>query len=295
MDGVLRILISFLLTLLGGVMVKLRSEAPLAGFVSRLLVSFSLPVLTWYTVAFSLPGYVALVNVLLTGIIYMFAGFVVLYFIGLRLGWGCERRAAFTLASVVQNTIFLPLPLALIMGRSVEYVVAYSISYNIAVALLVPLVAGKCRAAGFRASFLKYPPLYGLFAGVVTLLLPVHHQPQFAVFVKRLAAEATLLSFYLVGAGIAFFWPPRLSRVGALVLFWRHVVSPLVHAVLAVVLGLSGWGLGVVLLESVMPPATMNIVFARYYRLEEGLIASTIALSTPIGIVEGLVLSLMVM
>jgi predicted permease len=103
------------------------------------------------------------------------------------------------------------------------------------------------------------------------------------------AAELTLLSFYIVGAGIASLWPARLGVAESLVLMWRHAVSPALHLLLSMLLGLSGWGFWSVMVEAVMPPATMNIVIAKYYRLDESLVASTIALSTPLGLLEAII------
>ncbi|BES80507.1 AEC family transporter [Pyrodictium abyssi] len=291
-----RLVAAVVLTALGALATRRWGQAPLASAVSRFLIAFSIPVLTWYTVAVSMPRYSQLAGVAAVGIAYMVAGFVLAYAASrraaARLGWSCGRAAAVVLASVVQNSIFIPVPLALLMGRDVDHVMAYSLSYNLAVAVAVPFVAGSCGGSvGVGRIIARYPPFYGLLAGIAAApLLAGHAVPPVVELARRIAAESTLLSFYLVGAGVAAAWPPRLGSGEAAVLAWRHLLSPLIHVLLAVPLGLEGWGLESVLLESVMPPATMNIVFARYYGLDERLVASSMAISTPIGLLEALAL-----
>ena len=75
-----------------------------------------------------------------------------------------------------------------------------------------------------------------------------------------------------------------------MVLLWRHLLSPPLHAALALLLGLEGDSLAVALLESAMPPATMAIVLASYYQLDEAAAGRAVAYSTPVGLAEGLLL-----
>lgn len=101
---------------------------------------------------------------------------------------------------------------------------------------------------------------------------------------KSVASEMTMLSFYLVGTSIGLAWPPKIDSAVCFVAAWRLLVSPLIHACLAMLFGLSGWLLKCALIESFMPPATMNLVFSEYYRLETGVVASSIALVTPLSL-----------
>jgi len=265
--------------------------------ITLLLLYFSLPILTWYTVGIALPRFSKLVDVVVAGFTYMAVALVVVTllasFVGRRLGWSCRVETAATLASVFQNALFLPLPIMLLLGGTVEPVVAYGISFNTFVGVAVPLVASRCGVASksgvsrFLRVLLTFPPFYGLLAGLATM--PVSWQLYavggYAVtLLKIVASEVTILSFYLVGASIALAWPPRIDSAVGFITVWRLAVSPIIHVGIAMLLGLDGLLLVCVLVESFMPPATMNLVFSEYYRLETSVVASSIAFITPLSL-----------
>jgi len=276
----------------GRVFAQLLSKA-----ITFLLLYFSLPILTWYTVGIALPRFSRLADIVVVGFTYTVLALAIVAFlaqvVGRRLGWSCRVEAAAMLASVFQNALFLPLPIVLLLGGVVELVVAYGISFNVVTGVAVPFIAGRCGVAGkssvsmvFRR-LLAFPPFYGLLAGLATM--PLSWQVwsvcgHVVALLKSVASEMTMLSFYLVGTSIGLAWPPKIDSAVCFVAAWRLLVSPLIHACLAMLFGLSGWLLKCALIESFMPPATMNLVFSEYYRLETGVVASSIALVTPLSL-----------
>ncbi len=277
-----RVLAALVFTCLG-LVVGRRRLSVVDRWVSLLLLYFSLPVLTWYVVGYRLSGVARLA---LGSSLYMLVSLALAPLLVRVAGGGLEsrQRAAVVLASVFQNCIFLPLPLFLLVWGDVVPVVAYSVGFNLLLPAAVPLVV-SAYTTGLRVSaivrgYLTFPPFYGLLAGLATFLLGLP-QPSYAVHVYRAAAEATLLSFILVGSSIARLWPPRLDRGVAIATAWRLVASPLLHYALALVLGMRGLELVCMMIESVMPPATMNLVFCRVYNLDDGVVASTIITTTP--------------
>ena len=294
---VVRVVVALVLSVAGLVFGKGDFARVVSKAIMFLLLYFSLPILTWYTVGIALPRSFELVDIVVVGFTYTALALVVVVFLtsfaGKRLGWSCRVEAATTLASVFQNALFLPLPIVLLLGGVVEFVVAYGISFNTAVGVAVPFIVSRCGVAsrftvlGFLRGLFAFPPFYGLLAGLATM--PLSWQVWSAcghvvALLKSVASEMTILSFYLAGASIASTWPPKIDSAVGFITAWRLAISPLIHAGIAMLLGLDGWLLKCALIESFMPPATMNLVFSEYYRLETSVIASSIALVTPLSL-----------
>ncbi|ABM81199.1 hypothetical protein [Hyperthermus butylicus] len=289
-----RVIIAVALTVVGLAVGRGSLARAVYRAVTLLLLYFSMPILTWYTVGIALPRFLKLIDVMVVGFAYIVVALVAVTlltsFAGKRLGWNCRVKAAVTLASVFQNAFFLPLPVVLLLGGTVEPIVAYGIAFSTMTGFAVPFIASRCSPSrGPRGlweplrGLLTYPPFYGLLAGIATI--PLSWQlyasaGSVIAVLKSVASEATLLSFYLVGASIALTWPPRIDSAVVFTALWRLLISPIVHLGLAALLGLGSWLLKCVLIESIMPPATMNLVFSEYYRLETSVVASSIAFIT---------------
>ena len=292
-----RVAIAVALTVVGLATGRRRLGRVASKGITLLLLYFSLPILTWYTVGIALPRFFKLVDIVVAGFAYTAVASIAVTLLaslaGRKLGWSCRVEAATTLASVFQNALFLPLPIVLLLGGAIEPVVAYGIAFNTITGIVVPFIAGRCGFTGkstvsrlLRGLF-TFPPFYGLLAGLATMPLGLQlyaTSGHTITLLKAVASEVTLLSFYLVGASIALTWPPRMDSAIGFITTWRLVISPIIHIGIAVLLGLSGWLLKCALIESFMPPATMNLVFSEYYGLETSVVASSIALITPLSL-----------
>ncbi|KSW11830.1 hypothetical protein CF15_03245 [Pyrodictium occultum] len=210
---------------------------------------------------------------------------------------------AAVLAAGFHNAGFLPIPLMLILYDDAGPAALYSTLVNIIAAVAVPLVAGAYSPVGeagstagkLAASLARFPPFYALVAGTLLYLLAGGH-PWLAEalgILGHVAAESTLSSFFLVGSVLAYagigFEKPVLA-----VLAWRLGVEPAIALAASTLLGLQGVWLAGALIEAFMPPATMNLVYAALYGLDETLVAKAIGLTLPFSIAAAVLIRLLV-
>jgi predicted permease len=206
-----------------------------------------------------------------------------------------ETIGAAILAAGIHNSAFLPIPLMLLLYDDAGPAALYSAVMNIVIAVVTPVVLGvyspvhrgrgASRLRSIARSVASYPPVYALVAGLA--LKPLPPLPQTALELWGLLFTAgsysTLLSFFLVGEVLAR-TGLRLDRGVLAVAAWRLAVEPTAAYMAVEALGLSGvWRAGAII-ESMMPPATMNLVVAMMYRLDYGLVARSIGFVTPFSI-----------
>jgi len=218
-------------------------------------------------------------------------------------GRGRSSGAA-VMASVFPNVAFLPIPLTLILYGNPMPAVMYSTIYNVVSAPLIPTLASLTSGRGVDAAVVarrvaSFPFTWAAAAGLALRLAASlaggpPPPPHAAVLLKEAFSYANIASFALVGEALARVRFGFRREVLA-VLAWRLAASPAIHLALIPAL-LSGappaWVAGA-LIESAAPPATMNVVYARMYGLDEEVVALSIAYSTPASLaVAGLVKAL---
>lgn len=275
----------------------------LSKLVSRLLLWFSIPAIILYKVYTVDPATAAKYSIL---VVISAVGSITTAAVGIpRLlrGLPASSIGAAVLAAGIHNSAFLPIPLMLILHGDAGPAALYSAIINMVIVLVVPVIvgvysetAGKGNIARRVASSIaRFPPFYALVAGVMLRTLLAGNNTLVSVLghVGRVAAESTLTSFCLVGAvlataGLAVDKPTLVIAV------WRLLVEPLLAIAVSIALGLEGIWLAGALIEACMPPATMNIVFAITYGLDEKLVARAIGFTMPLSIVVSLLIRLFV-
>ena len=138
--------------------------------------------------------------------------------------------------------------------------------------------------AGLRKKGYKESSVYTA-AVAVGLALSGHPLPNAVVEPLNLVGKATIpLMLLLLGNRLR---STRLSQVGlALIASLLRLGLGLGLGLVAVsLLGLEGYSRAAVLLGSAMPAAVLNFVFSEKYKLEPELVASTVVVSTALGIV----------
>ncbi|HIQ24191.1 MAG TPA: hypothetical protein EYH50_03995 [Pyrodictium delaneyi] len=208
------------------------------------------------------------------------------------------------LAAGIHNSAFLPIPLMLILYGDAGPAALYSAIVNIISVIAVPIVVGmyseketeEDTVKRITRSLSRFPPFYALVAGIaLRTLLPSDCGPVYALLeiLGRMAAELTISSFYLVGAVLAVSGL-AVDRPTLVIAAWRLIVEPLLAVGASIALGLEGVWLAGALIEACMPPATMNIVFAITYGLDEKLVARAIGFTMPLSIVVAVLIRLFV-
>ncbi len=209
-------------------------------------------------------------------------------------------KASATLSSIIQNVGFIPIPLMTILYNNPLPAIVYSLIFNLGSSLLIPFV-GKpsANARELILNILKFPlALTSIIAitlkvstyylvGIPTLANPL------LTWAAKFMSDASILSFLIIGdvlANIKF----NFSKSVIPIVLWRIAISPLIHLIPLLLIKLPKlWFVGVIL-ESLMPPATMNIVYARFYGLREDIVTLSIICTTPISLIASPIIKLLI-
>ena len=140
-----------------------------------------------------------------------------------------------------------------------------------------------------------FPPAAALIAALaLKSFLGSCEVPAVLVSIKDVLGVVVLSSFAIVGYSVLGVGGAVLNKLLLWVLAWRLLISPLIHALLSAAAGLSGAWLATALIESIMPPATMNLVYARVYGFRVDIIAASIAVVTPISLAASVALRVII-
>ena len=282
-----------------GLMLGRRGVRGPSRILGKVLLYIVLPYLMVYGIVYTSMTLVRSVTLVAVAYVAISAAVIPLTYLKF-LGRGPGVGAAM-ISSLFPNVGFLPIPLMLLLYGDPMPAVLYASMYNVASAPVIPVLASvggesKPTASLIIRRVLTFPfTIAAVVAFAIRFTLhPTPPAPPPLPLVKDVFSEANIASFLIVGDAIAR------SRFGfrrevLAVMGWRLLASPAMHlGILAAIASTSlpaVWVAGI-LIESFMPPATMNLVYAMMYGLDEEVVAVSIAYITPIALALALIVRL---
>ncbi len=200
-------------------------------------------------------------------------------------GSSSECRPVALLTILFPNTVFLPLSLAPLQGLDVDVVMSYSLPLT----LLHFTLGYRLGGGGARRDVPLLVTVSALTGLALNLTGLYHTMLKMLEAIGAVSATSGYLALYIVGASM-----PRVSGahlrdpLAYYTLAWRSTASPLLHYTLAHALGVKGAALKTLVVESMMPPATMNAVIARHLSADYERAALAILLLTPVCTLEAI-------
>jgi len=220
---------------------------------------------------------------------------------GMLLGWvasrgmGLSRAAtgAMILACGYPNTTYLGLPVLeatfgpWARGVAIQYDLFACTPLLLTVGILIAQAHGEGQAEPPLKALLKVPPLWAAVAAVGLNLGGVACPEWLHGLLALMAAGVVPLMLFSLGLGLTFesLSARRLPRLAPVVVIQLALV-PLVAWGVGTGLGLSGQMLTAVVLEGAMPSMVLGVVICDRFRLDTGLYAAAVALTTALSLVS---------
>ncbi len=299
-NNIVRIALALTALLTGAICRKLKLDKPI-DYLSKFLLFIAMPYLILHGTLFTdLTKVSAMIFVAAT---YTATSTILCFIMYSKLlKYGNKTAGSLIYSSALQNTGFLPIPLVTMLYGDPDPAAIYNAAYLTVASIAVPVVGNLLKAEGSGVSLsellkgvLKFPPATAL---IISLLLRAFlgsvEAPLPLTVVKDVVSTIILSSFAIVGYSILSIERAALSRLILWIFAWRLLISPLMHLSLSIAVGLSGIWLAAALIESLMPPATMNLVFAKVFGFRDDIIAISIALITPLSLVASVVMRMFV-
>ena len=203
--------------------------------------------------------------------------------------------ASVVISSVFQNTAFMPFPIALALYGNIIPCAVYSFTLTTihypTIGVLAAIVDRKGNVL-YNAvkKLITMPVIPAGFIGIACNMIgATKYFPQNIMeVIGFISVFGVYLSAIVVGTGLPH--PKDVSRKIEdyifFILGWRHILSILIHIILASLLISRSIWFKQVMLEAIMPPATGNTVVAFVYGFNVEAVAKSTVLSTVISLVQ---------
>ncbi|MDH4228248.1 MAG: AEC family transporter [Nitrospirota bacterium] len=218
---------------------------------------------------------------------------------GMLLGWGASRATgldraatgAMILACGYPNTTYLGLPVLeatfgpWARGVAIQYDLFACTPLLLTVGILIARSHGEGEFEPPLKALLSVPPLWAAILGVGLNLAGVTCPVWLHGLLALMAAGVVPLMLFSLGLGLAFgaLSARRLPRLAPVAVIQLALVPLLVWGVGKAV-GLHGQSLSAVVLEGAMPSMVLGVVICDRFRLDTGLYAAAVALTTALSV-----------
>ena len=286
----------FLLIGLGYLLVLLGLKEKVGSKLSKAVFSFLLPLIMFNGLARSKLE-VEYLNIVLVAALYIFISLALVAFIVKRLKLKEKTAISTIVSSVFLNSAFLPMPLAYSLYSNILPVIVYTYALILIYYPTVDVLTSfKTRRSdmGFLIMSLKrisrnpiiYSGILGIAFSVYNLRIYVPDSIWFIL--EQVSVIGIYLSAVVVGLGLPIIRGISvfLGETIMVISFWRHIISPIIHYMLAVFLINDVVVFKQMMLESIMPPATINAVLAYVYGFDVETVSKAIIVSTVFSLAE---------
>ncbi|MCS7112064.1 MAG: hypothetical protein N3D82_00715 [Ignisphaera sp.] len=203
-----------------------------------------------------------------------------------------KDRMAITTASSLPNAGYLAIPLAMIILGTERYVTPYAVAFNIVLSLTSLLIAVKVSRESPLNAVKSLPPI---LAVMVSIILKQHTIGLGSALdvLSTFTLHAIRSSFLVIGYGLTNLTYSSLKSLVKpllVVALLKIPYSLLVAKAILSFIVLPREFIRGFMLQSIMPPAINNIIIAKMFKLNEDLVAASIAIITPVSVLLSLAL-----
>jgi predicted permease len=255
---------------------------------NSLLINVLVPILVFYVLLTSAPSSLVEIPVyiLITVLIHLL-GPVLIYLRFRKSELRNQTRGSLYICSTFNNALFVPLPLVLMfLGPSgVPFVVLFSLTQMILFVTLGSVMGARFsnRDAGWskivKDAFL-FPPFLAALLALLFLAGGVGLPDMVFTVLSYNSPFTTYLALLSVGLGVGIRFSLADIRTALNVIAARQFIIPLITLPLLLVSGLSQIPVQVLLLQSLMPPAILTVVYASGFDLDVETASTTVTVGT---------------
>jgi predicted permease len=253
-----------------------------------ILINFLVPLLVFYVLVTSAPSSLVEIPVfLLLAIVIHLLGPALIYFRLRRSETKVQTKGSLYICSTFNNALFIPLPLVLMFlgSAGVPFVVLFSLTQMTLFVTLGSFMGATFseKDAGWekiaRDAILFPPFLAALFASIFLALGILLPEPLTTILSYN-PSLTTYLALLSVGLGVGIRFSLADIRASMNVIAVRQLIIPLIVLPMILLSGLSQIPVQVLILESLMPPAVLTVVYASGFDLDIETASTTVTVGT---------------
>lgn len=286
---VIQIVLFYGFIVLGCLIARLSGKSQLVNkHLNSFLINILVPILVFYILLTSAPSSLVEIPVfLLIAVIIHLLGPVLIFLRLRRSEMRTQTRGSLYLCSTFNNALFLPLPLVLMFlgPAGVSFVVLFSLTQMILFVTLGSVMGATFseKDAGWnkiaRDAFL-FPPFLAAILALIFLTAGIGLPSIVSMVLSYNSSLTTYLALLSVGLGIGIRFSLTDIRTALNVIAARQLIIPLIILPILIISGLSQIPFQVLLLESLMPPAILTVVYASGFDLDVETASTTVTVGT---------------
>jgi predicted permease len=289
LDTAIQFGIFYGLIIVGYVLARISSRGKaLNKQLTRLLVSLFIPVLFIYTFLTSTPDSITEIQLIMVLALMIDLLGPILMFIRLwKSNIDDSTKGVFYLCVTFNNALFIPLPLVLLFIGSAGLSVVIIFSFT-QMLLLATLGSFMGAIYGSKTSkplmvvkdALTFPPFLAALLALILFSLHFRIPDDLAGLLAYTGPITTYLALISVGIGIGIRFTLAEIRAALEVVGIRQFIVPLILIPVILLSGLSHLSTSILILEALMPPAVLTVVYATSFKLDAEKAATIVTVGT---------------
>jgi len=257
-------------------------------YLNLLLVNILIPILFIYTLLTAAPDAITDLPIIVAIIVLIHVlGPILMYLHLKRRDYDNSTKGVFYICVTFNNALFIPLPLVLMFVGLIglPIVIIFSLTQ---MALLATL--GSFMGAAFGGDnggyskitkdALTFPPFIAAIIAVILFLVNIQIPGDVAYVLSFSGPITTYLALIAVGLGIGVRFSLVEIRAALEVVSIRQILIPILVIPVIIFSGLSQLPASILILESLMPPAVLTVVYAKSFKLDSEKAATIVTVGT---------------
>ncbi len=257
-------------------------------YLNSLLINILVPILFFHALLTSTPSSLVEIPIFLVIAIAIHLIGPALIYLRLRsVEINYQTKGSLYITSTFTNALFVPLPLALMLlgPAAVPFVVMFSLTQMILLVTLGSVMGATFggKEAGWKKiakDAVIFPPFLAAILSIVLLGLNIGLPPDVATILSYNSPLTTYLALVSVGLGVGVRFSLTDVRTAFNVVAIRQLILPFLVLPIILFSTLSQIPLQVLILESLMPPAILTVVYASGFDLDVEIASTTVTVGT---------------
>jgi predicted permease len=255
---------------------------------NSLLINVLVPILIFYSLLTSTPATLAEIPIFLgiTLIIHLL-GPVLIYLRFRSVEVNDQTKGSLFICSTFNNALFVPLPLVLMFlgPTGVPFVIMFSLTQMILFVTLGSAMGATFggKDAGWEKvarNAVIFPPFLAAVIALILLGLNLGIPTDLATILSYNSPLTTYLALVSVGIGVGVRFSLADLRTALNVIVVRQLIIPLLILPIILLSTLSQISVQVLIIESLMPPAILTVVYASGFDLDVEIASTTVTVGT---------------
>ncbi|MGY5860364.1 MAG: AEC family transporter [Candidatus Thorarchaeota archaeon] len=256
-------------------------------YLNQILVKILIPVLFIYTLLTAAPDAITdLPTIIALALLIHLLGPILMYLHLRRRDYDNSTIGVFYICVTFNNALFIPLPLVLMFAPAgLSVVIIFSLTQMTLLATLGSFMGA--RFGGENGGYnkmtrdaLTFPPFIAAIIAVILFLVNFQIPGDIANILSYSGPITTYLALIAVGLGIGVRFSLVEIRAALEVVAIRQFLIPLMTIPVIILSGLAQLPAAILILEALMPPAVLTVVYAKSFNLDSEKAATIVTIGT---------------